>query len=371
MILLTDGEVYAPEPLGRADLLVAGGRVVALAPHLDPPPRSWEVEVHDLRGARVVPGLVDGHVHVTGGGGEAGPATRVAPLAAAALAGAGVTTVVGVLGTDGTTRTMRDLLAQTYALREQGLSAFCMTGGYEVPPPTLTGNVRDDIVFLEPVVAIGEVAVSDHRSSQPTVAELARLAAHAHVAGLISGKAGLLHLHMGDGARGLAPVRTILDETELPARTFHPTHVNRNPRLFAEAQELMARGVTVDVTADDDAAGALLALAAAGLPWERVTVSSDAGGSIPTFDADGRMVSMEVGSAATLLATLAALVRRGLPLERALRPFTANPARLFRFARKGRIAAGADADLLVLEPAGGVRAVMARGRFLVRDGGAR
>ena len=86
-------------------------------------------------------------------------------------------------------------------LREEGLSAWCYTGGYHVPATTLTGSVRSDIVNLEPVIGVGEVAISDHRSSQPSVEEILRLASEAHVAGLMTGKAGIVHFHLGDGRR--------------------------------------------------------------------------------------------------------------------------------------------------------------------------
>ena len=52
------------------------------------------------------------------------------------------------------------------------------------------------------MIGIGELALSDHRSSQPTRDELLRIASDAHVAGMISGKAGIVHLHLGDGERG-------------------------------------------------------------------------------------------------------------------------------------------------------------------------
>src|SRR4029077_9089015 len=119
-----------------------------------------------------------------------------------------------------TTRSVAGLVAAALAIREEGLSAWCWTGSYEVPPITLTGSVRSDIVFVDPILGVGEVAISDHRSSQPTLDELVRLAADCHVAGLMSGKAGVLHLHLGDGPRGLDLVRAVLDATELPARIF-------------------------------------------------------------------------------------------------------------------------------------------------------
>ncbi len=330
----------------------------------------------DLGGRRVVPGFIDGHAHVTGGGGESGFASRVPSVPLARFTAAGVTSVVGVLGTDDTTRDTRGLLAQTLALREQGLGAWCHTGGYHLPPVTLTGSVRDDIVFLDPVIGIGEVAISDHRSSQPTLDELLRVASDAHVAGLISGKAGILHLHIGDGPRGLEFVRQALALTELPPRVFNPTHVNRRRALFDEALELARRGVTVDVTAfpvadDEDAWSAEDAICKyldSGAPAEKVTVSSDGGGCLPVFDAEGRMLSMDIGDPAALAATLKALLARGLPLERALPAFTSNVADLLRLHDRGRLEPGCAADLLVLDEHGDISDVMVAGAWHRRDG---
>lgn len=229
------------------------------------------------------------------------------------------------------------------------------------------------MVFLAPVVGVGEVALSDHRSSQPTVAEIAKIAADCHVAGLLTGKAGILHLHLGDGKRGLEIVRSLLDTAEIPARVFHPTHCNRNPWLWADAMELAMRGVTIDVTAyEGDCPGELTAAQAllqywdSGAPRERITVSSDGGGCIPTFDSDGRMVQMDVGRPHSLMATVLSLVNSGVPLEQVLPPFTSNVAKLFRWPQKGRIAPGTDADLLVLDEAGHISDVMALGRWVVR-----
>jgi beta-aspartyl-dipeptidase (metallo-type) len=333
-------------------------------------------EITDLSGARLVPGLIDGHVHVTGGGGEAGPASSVPPVPLSHFTRGGVTTIVGLLGTDDVTRSPAALIARTRALVAEGITAYCLVGGYHVPPATLTGSVRGDIVFVEPVIGIGEIAVSDHRSSQPTVDEILRLAGEAHWAGLIAGKAGILHLHVGNGTRGLELVRAALDRSEIPPRVFQPTHVNRRRELFEEALALAARGVTIDVTAFPAAPGdeaipagqALAEFRARGLPPDRITVSTDAGGSLPAFDSDGRLLQMGVGRPGALVETLRAVLAGGVSLAEALPPFTANPARLLRLDRKGRVAAGADADLVVLDGEGRVRDVMARGRWHVRNG---
>jgi beta-aspartyl-dipeptidase (metallo-type) len=380
MLLLRNADTFAPRPLGASDLLLGGGKVLWIGRAGEFPglPQSVQaaVETLDLQGRRLIPGLIDGHVHVTGGGGEAGFRTRVPPVPLTRFTTAGVTTVVGLLGTDDVARGTRDLVATVHALREEGLNAWAYTGGYHVPPTTLTGSVRGDLVFIEPLLGIGEVAISDHRSSQPTFDEIVRLGADAHVAGLMTGKAGVLHLHLGDGPRGLELVRRALAETELPARVFNPTHVNRRRALFDEAVALAKAGCNVDVTAfpveegEDaySAADALRRYLDAGAPPERITISSDAGGCLPCFDADGRVCSMDVGSAGELLKTLRELLSGGLSLEQALPAFTSNPARLLRLAGKGEIAVDADADLVVLDAAGLADTVIIRGTVHVRDG---
>ena len=374
LTLLLNAELYDPEPRGRVHLLVGGERVLWVGREV--PAVGVPVEEHDLGGWRVIPGLIDCHVHLTGGGGEAGPETRVPPVALSRMTTGGVTTAIGVLGTDDAIRTPGELVTVARGLNAEGLTAYCMTGGYHLPPATITGNVRRDLVLIDLILGVGEVAISDHRSSQPTLDELLRVAADAHVGGLMSGKAGILHLHVGDGERGLQPVRDALDRSEIPAPVFHPTHVNRRRALFEEALALAERGCTVDVTSfpvaeDEDGWSAVAALTrylAAGLPPERVTVSSDGGGCLPVFDRDGRVVEMDVGRPASLIETLAGLVECGQPLERVLPPFTSNPARLLRLTRKGHLGVGADADLVVLDERGGAAEVMARGRWHVRGG---
>ena len=393
LTLLRNAEIYDPAARGRHDLLVSsppsasgasGGIILAMERSFDLAGLDALIgpgvcEVVDLAGARVIPGLVDSHVHLTGGGGESGPASRVPSVALSALTRGGITSCVGVLGTDGTTRNVASLVAAVLGLRAEGLSAWCWTGSYEVPPITLSGSVRSDIVFVDPVIGVGEVAISDHRSSQPTFDELVRLAADCHVAGMMSGKAGVLHLHLGDGARGLELVRRAITETELPPSVFHPTHVNRNQRLFAEALELAARGVTIDVTAFPVAEGedafsapdAIRKYLESGAPRDRLTCSSDGGGCLPTYDAQKRIVAMDVGRPSALAEALEELLASGLALEDVLPVFTSNVAAALRLPGKGRIAVGADADLVVLDANHRIRDVMARGRFHVRTDGRR
>jgi beta-aspartyl-dipeptidase (metallo-type) len=384
--LATDGRDGLPH-----DLLVGGGRVLGIAPATNRPfgldPTTSTAAVIDAAGLLALPGLIDAHVHLTGGGGECGFASRVPRRMLSDLVAAGVTTAVGVLGTDGITRTMRDLVATTLGLRAEGLSAYCYTGNYAVPVVTLTGSVRDDIAFCDPVVGVGELALSDHRSSQPTFDELLRIASDAYVAGLAAGKAGLLHLHLGDGARGLALIRRALEESELPARVFQPTHLNRNRRLLDEAMAMAADRAKrelpqpfYDLTAfpaedvDGDtvsAADAALMWWRAGLPVGCLSISSDGGGCLPVFDACGHMTRMGVGRSTTLLETLRSLVEGGMPLPDAASLMTANPARALMLSRKGHLAVGADADLLLVDEDLTLRSVVARGHLLLHEGALR
>ncbi len=376
LILLRNADVHAPEALGRKQLLLGGGRILWMADAAAEAPSGLSMDAVDLDGQRLLPGLVDGHVHVTGGGGEDGFASRVPALPLSRYTEGGVTTVIGLLGTDDVARGPRDLIAHLRGLREEGLSAWGYCGGYHLPPVTLTGSVRSDIALVDCLIGVGELAISDHRSSQPTLDELLRIAADAHVAGLMSGKAGIVHLHLGNGARGLELVRQALEVSELPPRVFNPTHVNRRRRLFEEALLLARQGCFVDITAfpveegEDawSAADALDRYLLSGAPPERVTVSSDAGGCLPCFDHEGRIYHMDIGAPGALLDSVRELLKRGRQLAEILPAFTSNPAQLLRLAGKGRIAAGADADLIVLDSQHRLRDVIAGGRWHLRDG---
>jgi len=374
LTLLQNAHVFAPDDVGIRHLLIGAGRILWIG-DADPELSMVGVIRRDLGGRRLVPGFIDGHTHVTGGGGESGFASRVPPVPLSRFTRAGVTSVVGVLGTDDTTRDTRALLAQTRGLREEGMSAWCHTGGYHVPPVTLTGSVRDDIVHLDPVIGVGELAISDHRSSQPTLDEILRVASDAHVAGLITGKAGILHLHLGDGERGLQMIRDALATSEIPARVFNPTHINRRRPLFEESLGLAKQGCFVDITAfpvaeDDDAWAADIALQRyldSDAPADHVTISSDGGGCLPVFNDQGELTEMDIGNPQCLADTLKDLLDAGAPLESVLPAFTSNVATLLRLHDKGRIEAGAAADLLVVDDEHRVSDVMLGGVWHVRD----
>jgi beta-aspartyl-dipeptidase (metallo-type) len=373
IILIKNATLYSPKNLGLVHLMIAGGKVVYIGKKCPTLGNELAIQTIDVEGHSVIPGFIDAHTHITGGGGEAGFSTRVPPVPLSQFTRAGVTTVVGLLGTDDLTRNTESIIAQVYALREEGLSAYCYTGGYHLPPTTLTGSVKSDIVFIEPIVGVGELAISDHRSSQPTLNELLKVASEAHVARLMTGKAGTLHLHLGDGERGLSLIREALNTAEIPARTYNPTHINRRKALFDEACELAKQGCWVDVTAFEtgdvgyEPAEALMRYMGQDLPQDKLTISSDGGGCLPCFDSHGHMTKMDFASSSSMTEVFYQLLDEGISMEACLPFFTSNVADLMNFKNKGRLTLGCDADLLILDPNMRIKHVMAQGLWHVFD----
>ncbi len=376
--LIRGGQVFAPEPLGPKDVLLAGGVIEAVADPGRLKIDGLEPEVVDAAGKSVLPGLIDPHVHILGGGGEGGPATRAPEIRVEDIIASGVTTVIGCLGTDGVTRHMTSLLAKARALDVEGVSTFIFAGSYDIPVRTLTGSVRSDLILIDKVIGAGEIALSDHRSSQPVFDEIARLAAECRVGGMLGGKAGVLHLHLGDGRRGLELLFRLIRETEIPVTQMIPTHVSRNPGLFNQALDWVAAGGAVDITvgpepvpSDPDVTfeDAVAAFEQRGLPLTRLTASSDGNGSMPVFDAEGRLLRLTIATEKDLLRKLREVVRKGLlPLETAVRIFATNAADFYKLGRKGRIEPGRDADLLVIDGGLGLVDVFARGRRMMASG---
>jgi len=376
--LIRGGEVFAPEPLGRKDILLAGGAIEAVAEPGRIRVDGLDTETVDAAGKRVFPGFIDPHVHMLGGGGEGGPATRAPEIRIEDIVSSGVTTVIGCLGTDGVTRHMTSLLAKARALELEGVSTFIYSGSYEIPVRTLTGSVRSDLIVVDKVVGAGEIAVSDHRSSQPTFDEVARLAAECRVGGMLGGKAGVLHLHLGDGRRGLELLFRIVRETEIPVTQLVPTHISRNPALFEEGLEWVAGGGFVDITVGPDAVppdpevsleDCIARFREKGLPFTRMMLSSDSNGSIPVFDESGRLVRLTIATEKELLRKFGDIIRKGLlPPETAARLFSTNAADFYKLGKKGRIGPGLDADLIVVDDAFGLSEVFARGKRMMAGG---
>jgi beta-aspartyl-dipeptidase (metallo-type) len=374
LILFKNAMVYGPQNSGTKDVLTGGKSIIAVADHIEPPSGA-EVQTIDCSGLRLVPGLIDSHVHITGGGGEGGPVSRMPELQLSMMLEAGVTTVIGCLGTDGITRTVESVLMKVKTLRAQGVSAWMYTGAYQVPPPSITGDIMKDITLFEEIIGVGEIAISDHRSSVPSVAELARIAAQARVAGMIGGKAGMVNVHLGDARDPFRPIHDVVANSELGYKQFLPTHCNRNFYIFDDAKEYGKLGY-IDITtssypyyADEEVkpSVALKQLLESGVPLGHITFTSDGCGSLPGFDPEtGKLIKMEMGLPSSILREIKeAVLTDGVPLEQALQVATANPADILKLKGKGYIREGYDADLLLLDPDFNIVHLMAMGKMMI------
>lgn len=379
LTLIRNANIYAPKALGVQDVLVGGRQILAVGDDLRIHGSHLRVRELDAGGLYLFPGLIDQHVHIAGGGGEGGFQYRTPEIALSHITTAGVSTVVGVLGTDGVTRSTSELLAKACALDFEGVSTYIYCGAYQVPTRTITGTPRSDLVLIDKVIGVGEIAISDTRSSHPTGQELAELASEARVGSLLAGKAGVVHLHVGDDDTKLQLLFDVLAKTELPRSLFTPTHLNRNPDLLQDAIRYGHAGGWVDVTSgirpdEHDHISvkpsvAIRMLLDAGIDARHITMSSDSNGSSPIFDDAGKLIAMGIGSISTLWEeTRDAIVQEGVPIETAIGIVTRHVARVLKLGHKGLVREGQDADLLLTDDEYRIQHVFCRGAHMVEEG---
>lgn len=372
MLLIKGAEVYAPEFLGKKDVLIAGGKIEKIADQI---PEMEGCQVISGEGKIVTPGIIDRHVHVTGGGGEGSFHTQAPPVQLSRLIEGGVTTVVGLLGTDGISRSVENLVAKVKALKEEGISAYCLCGAYGYPCPTITGDIRKDIMFVDEIIGL-KLAISDHRAPNITTEELIRLGSDVRTAGMLSGKAGFITLHMGGDRRCLQPVFEALERTSIPVKTFQPTHVGRSRELQADAFKLAKMGGTIDVTCGQSeskmksVAETLKAAREEGVPMDRITISSDGQGSWSNYDAAGNLTEIGVSDVNTMYRQFVyEVTRENMPVEEALTYVTSNVAKVLElYPKKGAVREGSDADILVMNADLTLDAVIANGNVMMSGG---
>jgi len=375
--LLKGGHVFDPEDRGAADVLIVGREIAVVGADLPQPRGIGDGEVVDASRRILLPGLIDPHLHVMGASGLGGPLTRSTDLQIERITTVGVTTVVSPLGADSLSRTVPCLLARAAALECEGISAYCYTGGWWNPVPTVSGNPQADVAYVDRILGV-KVAVSEPMAPAYTIEELCRLAHGAWTGGRLAGKRAVLHAHAGDLPDGLMPIREVQRRTGIPADNLMVTHVNRNPTLWRQAVEFARAGGSIDLTTMQrpethhphaiPAARAIRDALAAGVPAARMTLSTDSGVPYPQLDASGNMVGLYMAGPDAILATIRELVEAGLSWGSAAAFATAHTAAVLGLSRKGRLAAGTDADVLILEGDGRVDRVYARGRELVRNG---
>lgn len=355
--LIENGEVYAPEPLGRTSVFLSDGKIAKVG-EVDRGALERlgvEHEVIDATNCLVVPGFIDPHQHLLGGSGEQGFSSQTPEFFISEIVRWGITTVVGVLGVDTTMKTMPGLLAKVKGLKEEGLNAFLWTGGYNVPPTSIMQTVRDDIMFMDEVIGAGEIAISDLRGMNPPASEIARVATDCYVGGMLAGKAGLTHFHVGEGDRRLAPLRDLLNDYDVEPEWLYATHIERSNKLMDEAIALAGKGMAVDIdTVEEDLPRWLRYYLEHDGDPEQLTVSSDA----------------SINSPRVLYEQVRECIRKGrYPMERVLSLVTRNPARIMKLKDKGVLEKGRMGDMLLLEKDSlEIVHVLSKGVFMVRDG---
>jgi beta-aspartyl-dipeptidase (metallo-type) len=380
LTLIKNGEIFAPEYLGKKDLLIVNNKIGYIEEEIPVPERFVDIKVIDAAGMYIVPGFIDSHVHIMGGGGEGSYRTRTPELQLTDATLAGITTLVGVIGTDGTTRTMPSLIAKARALEEEGITCYVHTGSYQVPVKTLTGKIEDDLILIDKIIGVGEIAIADHRSSQPTYEEMAKIASAARIGGMLSGKAGIANVHVGDSYDHLKVIEEVVEKTDIPIRQFYPTHINRNPHLFEKGIEYAKKGGYVDFTTSSipkflqegevKCSLGLRKMLEQGVNISQITFTSDGQASLPDFNKDGDLIGLKIGKVSSLYQEVKdAIQQEGISISTALRVITQNPAAILKLHQKGKVEAGKDADLVLLNKADlSIQTVIALGKMMVENG---
>jgi len=361
--LIKNIKVYAPEYIGIKDILIADGVICKIEDKID---NCDYAEITDGSNLIATPGFIDQHIHITGGGGEGGFHSRVPEIQLTDLTSAGITTVVGLLGTDVYTRNIENLLSKTKALNEEGITAYCLTGGYRYPSITLTDSVEKDLVFINEIIGL-KLAISDHRSSQITYDELKRLASQVRLASMISNKNGYIHLHLGRDQESINMIFKLLESTSLPISMFRPTHVNK---IYEDAVKFANLGGMIDFTVNLKESSIKQLIRALDLcPIENITISSDGNGSLPEWNENNDLIGMKVSSSQNILKLVQELVNNEtLDVADVLSLCTKNAAKsIGMYPKKGTLQPYSDADLNIFDNDFSLVHVMAKGQWMIKD----
>ncbi len=371
--IIKNGKVYSPDDLGRKDILIAGDTIFSVedqvSPDLPPP-----VEVYDAAGKMILPGIIDPHVHFIGGGGSSGLNSRTKEIAVEEIIEAGVTTAVGCLGFDRTSRTLKALLLKTRGLEESGMTAFMLTGSYSLPSLTITGSVEEDLILIDKVIGV-KLALGETLANSPEIGDIRNLLAECLRGGHLGGKAGFLQIHMGiQGKIWRKPFLDILQELKIPFSRVVFTHVNRSSDTLEEFMGYVQAGGYIDLTASYTPAerpGSLSVLESlkrllkAGIPLDHVTMSSDSNATrlLP----DKRIKYLPVQ---TIFQVVRELWQSGeMTRSQVVRFVTENPAKALGLDRvKGFLEPGKHADLIIIREPFELDGVILKGKWARKDG---
>lgn len=366
--LLKNTELFTPEYLGKKDLLIAGEKIVAISDNLDA--YSKGAKIYDVEGEIVTPGFIDQHIHIIGAGGKNGFASMTPEVQLSELISCGTTTVVGLLGTDGTARNIRTLYGKAKSLEQEGISAYMFCGYYGVDTVTITNSIQSDMIFIDKVLGC-KIAISDIRSSYPTALELLRKLRDVRVGGGIGNKKGILHIHLGNLNTKMDVLFELVNTYHFPIEHISPTHVGRTAALFNQAIEFAKLGGIIDITTGASQytkphKSVLYALEQ-GVSINNMTFSSDGHAGLSVLNNEGATIGVTKAPFDQNLFEVIQLIKSGLATEDALKLITTNPANNLGLKHKGRLEVGCDADICIFDKEFNLQDVFARGKHMMHN----
>ncbi len=377
MILIKNVEIYSPEDLGKKDILIGNNKIMKIADNISfKSMGQLDGKTIDGEGKIAIPGFIDHHIHFNGAGGEGGAKFRTPPLKLSELTQAGITSAVGLLGTDGVTRSLKDLLMKARGLEQEGISTWIYTGSYQYPSPTITESVIKDITTIDKVIGV-KLALSDHRSSHPTIDDLRKILSETRTGGILSGDAGIVNIHMGDEEAGLSPVLRAINGTDIPLNHLAPTHMSRNEKLIKESIEFAKQGGYIDITASDISSKDDFSIVSlvkrfidSGVPLDQIKMSTDAGGSLPEFNEAKELIGIRKASPKSMYKSFVKLAKTDdIGIEGAVKISSTNISEQLDLQSKGMIEEGKDADIIILDSQDyEIESLISGGDLMILDG---
>lgn len=370
LTLIKNTHLYTPEYCGVKDLLLCGEKLVAIGEHLNV--TGTQTQEIDAQGLNCMPGLIDQHVHIIGGGGQTGYFSLAPEISLSTLIKCGTTTVVGLLGTDGFVKTLPQLYAKTKALCQDGISAYMLTGFYGLPTPTITSSIAEDMIYLDKCIGC-KIAMSDDRSSHPTKLELLRIIQQVRLGGFTSAKGGVMHVHLGALPSKIDLLLEIAKEFPSLISYISPTHMGRTHDLFLQAIEFAKLGGMVDIstggTKYTDPHLTVMEGLERGININQMTFSSDGNAGVRRKNSETGEDTYKKAPLHKNLEQVVALIKEdGMSPSEAFKLITVNPAKNMKLTGKGRIAEELDADFTLFDDQWQLQEVWARGTRMMHEG---
>ena len=370
MLLIKNTNLYSPTFLGKKDILISNGKIVAIEDEITK--HNVFSEVWDAQGLTTTPGFIDQHIHVIGAGGKHGFASMTPQLHLGELIKCGTTSVVGLLGTDGSTRSIKTLYSKIQALNQEGISAYMYTGYYGLDKVYLMNSLQEDMIYIDCILGC-KIAISDIRSSYPSALELLRLLRNVRVGGMLSGKKGILHLHLGALSSKMDLLFEIVENYEFPIEHISPTHVGRTKDLFEQAIIFAKMGGMIDITTGaskyTDPYKSVLYALENNVSIDNITFSSDGNAGLDKLDDNNNLVGFRSAPFDKNLEEVKNLHKLGgVAFEDSLKLITSNPAKNLGLKSKGHVKNNFDADLCFFDSDLKLSSVIANGKFMMKDG---